>query len=95
MLYLWLTHVAIWQKPTQHCKAIILQLKIRENSKNNCVCFLKLSELDRGSGTPEEVNLGEIICFLDLRMGNRKKKMTNRGQKAVAAEGRQGKLWVG
>ena len=25
---LWLIHVDIWQKPTQYCKAIILQLKI-------------------------------------------------------------------
>ena len=29
-VYLWLTHVDIWQKPTQYCKAIILQLKIKE-----------------------------------------------------------------
>ena len=89
MLYLWLIHVAVW-----HCKAIILQLKIRKNSKNNWVCFPKLSELDWGSVPPEEVNLGEIICFLDLRTGNGKKKMTNRGQRAAAAEGRQCKLWV-
>ena len=27
-VYLWLTHVDVWQKPTQYCKAIILQLKI-------------------------------------------------------------------
>jgi len=27
-VYLWLIHVAIWQKPTQYCKAIILLLKI-------------------------------------------------------------------
>ena len=27
-IYLWLIHVAIQQKPTQHCKSIILQLKI-------------------------------------------------------------------
>ena len=27
-VYLWLIHVDIWQKPTQYCKAIILQLKI-------------------------------------------------------------------
>ena len=27
-VYLWLMHVRVWQKPTQHCKAIILQLKI-------------------------------------------------------------------
>ena len=26
--YLWLIHVDVWQKPTQFCKAIILQLKI-------------------------------------------------------------------
>ena len=25
---LWLIHVDVWQKPTHHCKAIILQLKI-------------------------------------------------------------------
>ena len=23
----WFIHVAVWQKPTEHCKAIILQLK--------------------------------------------------------------------
>ena len=27
-VYLWLTHVDVWQKPTQCCKAIILQLKV-------------------------------------------------------------------
>ena len=27
-MYLWLIHADVWQKPTQHCKAIILQLKI-------------------------------------------------------------------
>ena len=27
-VYLRLIHVVIWQKPAQHCKAIILQLKI-------------------------------------------------------------------
>ena len=32
-VYLWLIHVDAWQKPTQHCKAIILQLKI--NTLNN------------------------------------------------------------
>jgi len=26
-VYLRLIHIVIWQKPTQHCKAIILQLK--------------------------------------------------------------------
>ena len=27
-VYLWLTHVDVWLKPTQYCKIIILQLKI-------------------------------------------------------------------
>ena len=27
-VYLWLIHVDVWQKPIQHCKAIIVQLKI-------------------------------------------------------------------
>ena len=26
--HLWLIHADVWQKATQHCKAIILQLKI-------------------------------------------------------------------
>jgi len=34
-VYLWLIHVDVSQKPTQHCKAIILQLKI--NFKNLCI----------------------------------------------------------
>ena len=28
ILYLWLIHTDAWQKPTQYCKAIILQLKL-------------------------------------------------------------------
>jgi len=27
-VYLWLIYVSVGQKPTQHCKAVILQLKI-------------------------------------------------------------------
>ena len=29
-----LIHVTVWQKPTQHCKAIILQLKYIFENKN-------------------------------------------------------------
>ena len=28
-VYLWLIDVVVWQKPTQYCKAVILQLKIK------------------------------------------------------------------
>ena len=30
-VYLWLIHVDIWQKPSQYCKEIILQLNIKWN----------------------------------------------------------------
>ena len=29
-IYPWLIHADVWQKPTQHCKAIALQLKINK-----------------------------------------------------------------
>ena len=32
-VYLWLIHVDVCQKPTQYCKAIILQLKISKLKK--------------------------------------------------------------
>ena len=28
-VYLWLTHADVWQRPSQCCKVIILQLKIK------------------------------------------------------------------
>ena len=32
-VYLWLIHVDLWQRPTQYCKAIILQLKVNRLKK--------------------------------------------------------------
>ena len=32
-VYLWLTRVVLWQKPTKHCKAIALHLKITNKKK--------------------------------------------------------------
>ena len=32
-VYIWLIHVAVWQKPQQHCKTITLQLKINGKKK--------------------------------------------------------------
>ena len=37
-VYLWLIHVGVWQKPTQYCKAIILQLKINTFEKMSKMC---------------------------------------------------------
>ena len=28
-VYLWLIHIDVWQNPTQYCKVIILQFKIK------------------------------------------------------------------
>ena len=40
-IYLWQVHVDVWQKPTQFCKAIILQLKykLKKKKKNTRVSF--------------------------------------------------------
>ena len=34
-MLLWLMHVDVWQKPTQYCKAIILQLKKKNKNMLN------------------------------------------------------------
>ena len=34
-IYLWLIYVVVWQKSTQYCKAIILQLKINFKKRQN------------------------------------------------------------
>ena len=36
---LWVIYVGVWQKPTQYCKAIVLQLKI--NLKKKGCSFIK------------------------------------------------------
>ena len=42
-VYLWLTHVDVWQKAAQYCKAVILQLKINKLKKycEQHACYLK------------------------------------------------------
>ena len=32
-IYLWLIHLDVWQKLTQYCEAIVLQLKKNQNKK--------------------------------------------------------------
>ena len=45
-VYLWLIHIAVWQKPTWYCKAIILQLKKKawffaKNVHSECIYELQ------------------------------------------------------
>ena len=44
-VYLWLIHVDIWQKPTQYCKAIILQLKINKKFLKRIIATIIFSSL--------------------------------------------------
>ena len=45
---LWLTHADVRQKPTQYCKAIVLQLKINKFSKESeMLLSLKTQQLLR------------------------------------------------
>ena len=52
--YLWLIHIDVWQKPTQYCKTIILQLKIHKE-KNKMVTFKKKS-LKNGAKAKQRVH---------------------------------------
>ena len=42
-VYLWLIHVDVWRRPTQYCKAIILQLKVNKKKSGyeiaECWCL--------------------------------------------------------
>ena len=47
-VYLWLIHVDVWHKPTQYCKAIILQLKINKFQKARWVSWFFTTVYLRG-----------------------------------------------
>ena len=51
-VYLWLVHVDVWQKGTQYCREIILQLKI---NKFNC---RKIKKKKKGIGVSPEKQYG-------------------------------------
>ena len=47
--YLCLIHVDVWQKPSQHCKAIICQLYIHKFNKKTYFTLSTLQILDDGN----------------------------------------------
>ena len=61
----WLTHVDVWQKPTQYGKAIILQLKINKFQKKWVAVRIK-----RMFGTSLELCL-RIICVIYVTYFNK------------------------
>ena len=55
--YIWLIHVAVQQKLTQHCKAMILQLKVN---------FFKLKKKTVDSACISHSSLKKYFVFLTL-----------------------------
>ena len=56
-VYLWLIHVDVWQKPTQYCEEIILQLKIDKLKK-------KKKTVTAGSEDKEIIALGQLPLLI-------------------------------
>ena len=76
-VYLWLIHVDVWQKPTQFCKAIILQWKnkiknkVKKNSpqKNNKKRnYLLLSEFEHRTSSRRHSDTWEIHHYFSSSM---------------------------
>lgn len=42
---LWLIHVDEWQRPTQYCEVILLQLKIKKFGKRKNILALKFCDI--------------------------------------------------
>ena len=61
-MYLWLIHVDIWQKPSQYCKVIILQLKL---IKKRRVKFIESEStlVDAGVGWGRKCLMGTKFQF--------------------------------
>ena len=65
-VYLWLIHVAIWQKTTKLCKAIILQLKKKERERESPLgCKVIKSVLKEIS---PEYSLKWLMLMLKLKL---------------------------
>ena len=68
-VYLWRIHVDVWQKPTQHCKAIILQLKRNKFLKEREKGLQQAHKGEIGGGWREGTSTrGKIPNFLLLRL---------------------------
>ena len=74
-IWLWLTHVDVWQKPAQYCKAIILHSKLKKNhdqsppSKSACVfqyLFIYLVALGITCST-QDLNLCWVMQGLSMQ----------------------------
>ena len=53
-VYRWLIHIVVQQKPTRHCKAIILQWKKQIKKKNRWASFRGMEAITRRDSTESE-----------------------------------------
>ena len=65
-------HVDVWQKPTQYCKAIILQLKIDTFLKRKQRTYAKISGDQKGTYT--KISDDQQKLSIDKRKKKLKKK---------------------
>ena len=76
-VYLWLIHVGTWQKPTQYCKAIILQLKTTKNFfKKTCQVGSKDLKFGRHSwaGKAHRRQTAEFMDLSEVFRGSGREK---------------------
>ena len=64
-MYFWLIHVVVWQKPTQYCKAIILQFKkIKKNYTSILKTEFKSTKMESyASYTMEILNARKLVVL--------------------------------
>ena len=60
-VYLWLTHVDVWQEPAQYCKAIIFQLKKKKKDLFKLKSFAQQKKRKETNKTKRQPNEWEKI----------------------------------
>ena len=66
-------HIDVWQKPTQYCKAIILQLKIDKFLKRKKRTYAKISGDQKGTYT--KISSDQQKLSTDKRKRKKKKNI--------------------
>ena len=63
LVYPWLIHVDVWQKPTQDCKAIILPLKKKKKKKHRELSSVLCDDLEEGGESWEGGSKGRGLGY--------------------------------
>ena len=68
VIYLWLINIVVWQKPTQYCKAIILQLQINKLIKQEKTTKRSQETILHMDITRWSIPKSDWLCSLLLKM---------------------------